>query len=93
MIQPAMNESHQMRSDSRRASLDLTCGTRNGGGSGVWRRDTMDGKGDWDMVVAEQRKWWAPGGRICGTGSRWGSREATGGRACARGVRTSSADA
>ena len=53
MTQPAMNESHQMRSDSRRASLDLTCGTRNGGGSGVWRRDTMDGKGDWDMVVAE----------------------------------------
>ena len=90
MIQPAMNESHQMRAS---VLSDSACGTRNGGGSGVWRRDTMDGKGDWDMVVAEQRKWWAPGGRICGTGRRWGSREATGGRACARGVRTSSADA
>eukprot|EP00964_Phaeocystis_antarctica_P071877 scaffold43909_cov58-Phaeocystis_antarctica.AAC.2 len=46
------------------------------------------------MVVAEAAQMVvAPGGRTCGTGSRWGSREATGGRACARGGRTSSADA
>eukprot|EP00964_Phaeocystis_antarctica_P164510 scaffold142770_cov133-Phaeocystis_antarctica.AAC.1 len=84
---PAKNESQKKRhSAASRSARSLTCGTRNGGGSGVWRQDTMDRKGDW---LWQRQRWWAPGGRICGTGSRWGSRE---GRACARGGRTSSAD-
>jgi hypothetical protein len=58
MTMPAKNESHQMRNSAASASLrsarSLTCGTRNGGGSGVWRRDTVDRKGDW--LWQRQRK-------------------------------------